>query len=125
MLLHSLQSLSTDSGLRLLVNTVSALSTQYDHCYLILHSTDNSMYVDYNTIIYILPFLFSLIYRYHFGGNIPVNLACLQASLAHYSKTNCYNVKVVYAFSLDEIGVLVRRLADWRSHQSPVNEYYL
>ena len=31
-----------------------------------------------------------------------------------------YHVKVLYAFSFDEVAKLVRRLAEWRHNESPV-----
>ena len=63
----------------------------------------------------------STLFSYHFSGSIPANIARLQSSLSHYPRMSTgYHVKVLYAFSFDEVAKLVRRLAEWRHNESPV-----
>ena len=70
---------------------------------------------------YIFYLFLSTLFSYHFSGSIPANIARLQSSLSHYPRMSTgYHVKVLYAFSFDEVAKLVRRLAEWRHNESPV-----
>ena len=70
---------------------------------------------------YIFYLFLSTLFSYHFSGSIPANVARLQSSLSHYPRLSTgYHVKVLYAFSFDEVAKLVRRLAEWRHNESPV-----
>ncbi|XP_019854173.1 PREDICTED: uncharacterized protein LOC109583321 [Amphimedon queenslandica] len=100
-LIHSLKLLSSDSGLRLLISTLTSLSIQLNNCWLILTSTDEKCY--------------------HFSGNIPANIAKLQASLLIHRKLHTgYSVKVLYAFSYDDVGKLVKDLIELRLSEAPL-----
>uniref|UniRef100_A0A1X7UGL7 Uncharacterized protein n=1 Tax=Amphimedon queenslandica TaxID=400682 RepID=A0A1X7UGL7_AMPQE len=62
-----------------------------------------------------------LILRYHFSGNIPANIAKLQASLLIHRKLHTgYSVKVLYAFSYDDVGKLVKDLIELRLSEAPL-----
>ena len=50
---------------------------------------------------------------YPFGGSVPINLARLHASVAHYCpKQHQYEVKVLCTTSIEEAARLSRRIAE-------------
>ena len=62
-----------------------------------------------------------LLYSYPYGGSVPVNLARLHASVAHYSTSqDAYRVKVMCASGCEEVAQLVRSIADETRSQSEV-----
>eukprot|EP00731_Ephydatia_muelleri_P023694 Em0015g1277a len=92
-LLRPLPLLSTDLGLRMMVNATTSLSLQYTVLWVILYCQETS--------------------SYQYGGKVPANLACLHASFAHYCpKQDQYEVKVLYATDMKEAAHL-RSFEEW------------
>eukprot|EP00731_Ephydatia_muelleri_P018742 Em0011g782a len=92
-LLRPLSLLSTDLGLRMLVNTTTSLSLQYTVLWTILYCQEAN--------------------SYQYGGKVPSNLACLHASFANYCpKQDQYEVKVLYATDIKEAAHLIRRVVE-------------
>ena len=70
--------------------------------------------------------LYLILPSYHFSGNIPANIAKLHASLSiHHKLHTGYSVKVLYAFSYDDVGRLVKDLIELRQNEAPVSDIYI
>ena len=50
-------------------------------------------------------------HSYPYGGNVPLNLARLHASVPHYSpRQDAYQVKIICTAGLEELAYLVRNI---------------
>jgi hypothetical protein len=105
-IVHPLSLLSSDPGVHTVTTRAAALSLQYERLWILLYAeSENS---------------------YPYGGSIPLNLARLHASVAHYCpRQDAYQVKVMCASGCEETAHLVRSLAEETRRQSEdVNEQY-
>lgn len=60
---------------------------------------------------------------YPYGGNVPLNLARLHASVAHYCpRQDGYQVKVMCTSGCEEVAGLVRSITEDTRRQNPVRE---
>ena len=60
-------------------------------------------------------------YSYAYGGSVPLNLARLHASVAHYCpRQDAYQVKIICASGCEEVAQLVRSITEETRRQTEV-----
>lgn len=118
-IVYPLSFLSNDPGVHSISTRVAALSLQYERLWILLYAGPESRYP--SSFFRSLNYVMSVACSYPYGGNVPLNLARLYASVAHYCpRQDDYSAKVMCASCHDEVAHLVRSITEETHRQTEV-----